>query len=289
MIGLTLGTGVGGVVAVDGQVLQGYKGRAGELGHQTIDPDGPMVQLRQPRLRRGVLSGRPDRHRLRHGERRGGGRGARAPGDDGPSTGLAEIGRYLGIGLANMIVALNAGPGRAGRRRRGRRRAHPRAHPGRDRATRPRDGVSATSTWSSRAGDLRWRHRRRRPRRRARRGARSGGVLMAREWLSGRLVLDDEVMPGRLAIEDGTDRRPIEPDDGPGERTVPAARLRRRPRPRLGRPRRDGRPRRRSTAWPDALLRRGVTSFLPTGVTVAAAGPRPVRGDGARLDARGAR
>ena len=41
MIGLTLGTGIGGVIAVDGRVLQGHDGTAGELGHQTIDPDGP--------------------------------------------------------------------------------------------------------------------------------------------------------------------------------------------------------------------------------------------------------
>ena len=41
MIGLTLGTGVGGVIAVDGRVHQGHDGTAGEIGHQTIDPDGP--------------------------------------------------------------------------------------------------------------------------------------------------------------------------------------------------------------------------------------------------------
>ena len=41
MVGLTLGTGVGGVIAVDGRVHQGHDGTAGELGHQTIDPDGP--------------------------------------------------------------------------------------------------------------------------------------------------------------------------------------------------------------------------------------------------------
>ncbi len=41
MVGLTLGTGVGGVVAINGHVLQGHDGTAGELGHQTIDPDGP--------------------------------------------------------------------------------------------------------------------------------------------------------------------------------------------------------------------------------------------------------
>ena len=41
MVGLTLGTGVGGVIAVDGRVHQGHDGTAGEIGHQTIDPDGP--------------------------------------------------------------------------------------------------------------------------------------------------------------------------------------------------------------------------------------------------------
>ncbi|HEY4188854.1 MAG TPA: ROK family protein, partial [Candidatus Limnocylindrales bacterium] len=41
MVGLTLGTGVGGVIAVNGRVHQGHDGTAGEVGHQTIDPDGP--------------------------------------------------------------------------------------------------------------------------------------------------------------------------------------------------------------------------------------------------------
>src|ERR1700675_4831577 len=41
MVGLTLGTGIGGVIAVDGKVHQGHDGTAGEIGHQTIDPDGP--------------------------------------------------------------------------------------------------------------------------------------------------------------------------------------------------------------------------------------------------------
>ena len=41
MVGLVLGTGVGGVFAIDGSVHLGHDGTAGELGHQTIDPDGP--------------------------------------------------------------------------------------------------------------------------------------------------------------------------------------------------------------------------------------------------------
>lgn len=37
---LTLGTGIGGGIIVDGKVLHGYLGMAAELGHLTIDPTG---------------------------------------------------------------------------------------------------------------------------------------------------------------------------------------------------------------------------------------------------------
>lgn len=38
---LTLGTGVGGAALVDGHLLRGAVGRAGHLGHLSLDPDGP--------------------------------------------------------------------------------------------------------------------------------------------------------------------------------------------------------------------------------------------------------
>jgi glucokinase len=38
---LTLGTGVGGAAMVDGRLLQGHLGRAGHLGHVSLDPNGP--------------------------------------------------------------------------------------------------------------------------------------------------------------------------------------------------------------------------------------------------------
>ena len=37
---LTLGTGVGGALMVDGHLLRGHLGRAGHLGHVCLDPDG---------------------------------------------------------------------------------------------------------------------------------------------------------------------------------------------------------------------------------------------------------
>jgi glucokinase len=41
VVGLTLGTGIGGGIAIDGRLLLGISGSAGEAGHMTIDPDGP--------------------------------------------------------------------------------------------------------------------------------------------------------------------------------------------------------------------------------------------------------
>jgi glucokinase len=38
---LTLGTGVGGALLVDGRLLRGHIGRAGHLGHMSLDIDGP--------------------------------------------------------------------------------------------------------------------------------------------------------------------------------------------------------------------------------------------------------
>jgi glucokinase len=105
MIGLTLGTGVGGMVAVDGQVRQADSGRAGELGHQTIDPDGPWCGCGN----RGCLEAfaRADQvARLCRTPTAEAAVRAAAAGDPDAVWGLAQVGRYLGIGIANAIVAL---------------------------------------------------------------------------------------------------------------------------------------------------------------------------------------
>lgn len=41
VIMLTLGTGVGGAAMVDGKLLRGHTGKAGHLGHATVNMDGP--------------------------------------------------------------------------------------------------------------------------------------------------------------------------------------------------------------------------------------------------------
>jgi glucokinase len=105
MIGLTLGTGVGGVIAVDGRVLQGHDGTAGEIGHQTIDPDGPWCGCGN----RGCLEAfaRADQIAASCGSPTAEDAFARARGGDTRAIeGLAQIGRYLGIGIGNMIVVI---------------------------------------------------------------------------------------------------------------------------------------------------------------------------------------
>jgi len=106
MVGLTLGTGVGGVIAIDGQVHLGHDGTAGELGHQTIDVDGPPCGCGN----NGCLESfaRADRIAAACGTATAEAAvtAARA-GDERALAGLAEIGRYLGIGIGNMITVMS--------------------------------------------------------------------------------------------------------------------------------------------------------------------------------------
>jgi glucokinase len=105
MVGLTLGTGVGGVFAVGGRVHQGHDGTGGELGHQTIDPDGPWCGCGN----RGCVEAyaRADQIAAACGTATAeeAVRAAQA-GDARARAGLADVGRYLGIGIANMITVI---------------------------------------------------------------------------------------------------------------------------------------------------------------------------------------
>jgi glucokinase len=105
MIGFTLGTGVGGVFAVAGQVHQGHDGTGGELGHQTLDPDGPDCNCGN----RGCLEAfaRADRIASACGAATAEEAFTRArAGDVKAVEGIASVGRWLGIGIANMVVVV---------------------------------------------------------------------------------------------------------------------------------------------------------------------------------------
>ena len=105
MAGFVLGTGVGGVVAVDGHIHFGHDGTGGELGHQTLLPDGPPCTCGNA----GCLEAfaRADRIAAACGTETAEAavRAARA-GDATARLGLAEVGRWLGIAVANVVVTL---------------------------------------------------------------------------------------------------------------------------------------------------------------------------------------
>jgi glucokinase len=105
LVGIVLGTGVGGVIAVDGKVVMGHDGSAGEVGHHTIDPDGPSCNCGN----RGCLEAFVRADRLAEACQAPSAEAAveRArSGDPVAIAGLAAVGRYLGIGIANLITLL---------------------------------------------------------------------------------------------------------------------------------------------------------------------------------------
>jgi glucokinase len=127
---VTLGTGIGGGILLDGRLRRGQWGMAGEFGHMRVVPDG----LRCPCGNRGCweqyASGnalvREARELAASGsplvadllERVGGdprditGPDVTAAARDGDHTArelLADVGTWLGIGIANLAAALDPG------------------------------------------------------------------------------------------------------------------------------------------------------------------------------------
>jgi glucokinase len=127
MVMLTLGTGIGGGLVLDGRLYRGAVGAAGELGHITIDLDGPSCQ--------GICPGRGHLEALASGtaadalaarvaaERPEGdlGRAAAAGrtvdarlavelATEGPGDArgvLDHVGSHLGIGIASYVNVFN--------------------------------------------------------------------------------------------------------------------------------------------------------------------------------------
>ena len=105
MVGLTLGTGLGGVFAINGRVHQGLDGAAGELGHQTIDTDGPPcncgnVGCLEAFVRADVIEAAAGAASMEEVVER-----ARA-GEAQAVAALTDAARYLGIGIGNVVTLL---------------------------------------------------------------------------------------------------------------------------------------------------------------------------------------
>jgi glucokinase len=106
---MTLGTGVGGGILIDGKLHLGAWGRAGEIGHQTVLPDGPLcgcgnrgcVEAVAKAEELARLGGRSTAEEVYAGVREG---------DPQCRSAVKTVAAYLGIGLANLVTVL--GPDR---------------------------------------------------------------------------------------------------------------------------------------------------------------------------------
>jgi glucokinase len=113
MIFLTLGTGVGGGIVLDGRIWSGADGMAGEIGHMTIIPDGRKCGcgntgcLEMYASSRGIVmtyQERSPRSKVITSEEIY--QSAR-DGDVLAGDVMNDMGRVLGIGIANLINIFN--------------------------------------------------------------------------------------------------------------------------------------------------------------------------------------
>jgi glucokinase len=127
MIMLTLGTGVGGGLILDGELYRGAVGAAAELGHITIDADGPPCQGTCPgrgHLESLVSGTAADTLAERRARERPDGDLGRAAAEGrtvdarlavelaqaGPGDArsvLEEVGAWLGVAIANFVNVFN--------------------------------------------------------------------------------------------------------------------------------------------------------------------------------------
>jgi glucokinase len=100
-----VGTGVGGGIVVDGRLRFGPDGRAGELGHQVLVPDGPPCGCGN----RGCVEPLANASALAFlGGRRTAAEvcAAARAGDPRAMTAVETVARHLGHGLANLVTVL---------------------------------------------------------------------------------------------------------------------------------------------------------------------------------------
>lgn len=101
---LTLGTGVGGGAVVDGALLRGATGLAGEFGHIIVDEGGAPC----PCGNRGCLEAYASGTAMATGDRDAREVVAAARGGDQEAVAhLAAVGTWVGVGLASLVAVLD--------------------------------------------------------------------------------------------------------------------------------------------------------------------------------------
>lgn len=130
LVCVTLGTGIGGGIVMDGEVRRGRHGMAGEFGHMVVVPDGLRCECGNrgclEQYASGNVLGREARELARAGSPVTVSLMERVDGDvdalvgpliteaarDGDPCAVElfeEVGRWLGIGLANLAAVLDPG------------------------------------------------------------------------------------------------------------------------------------------------------------------------------------
>jgi glucokinase-like ROK family protein len=123
MVYLSVGIGIGVGIVINGELYRGSMGYAGEMGHFTIQPDGPECgcgnrgcwetlaseRAALGRATQAIRDGRPTILARRASERLTVDELAKAcsDGDEVSRRALAETGKYLGIGIAGLINTFN--------------------------------------------------------------------------------------------------------------------------------------------------------------------------------------
>jgi len=123
---ITISTGIGGGIVIDGKIYSGAIGAAGEVGHMTIDDDGPICNCGNrgcwETLASGTALAGEARHRIEEGvttsilEYANGDpekvtaeviHSAAKHGDGLAKELITRTGYYVGVGLANLINIFN--------------------------------------------------------------------------------------------------------------------------------------------------------------------------------------
>lgn len=123
---VTVGTGIGGGIVTNGQIYRGISGSAGEIGHMTIDINGPRCGCGNAGCWEALASGtaleREARVKIAEGikttipkyakesDGRITAKGVYLAAQDGDKLAndlIEQLGYYLGVGLANLINIFN--------------------------------------------------------------------------------------------------------------------------------------------------------------------------------------
>jgi glucokinase len=125
LIYITVSTGIGGGLIIDGRLYRGATGVAGEIGHMTIDPEGPLCGCGKRGCLEAFASGTAIAARgeelvaqggsallARLAQEQGGITAetvcrAAEEGDSASQSIIRRAGYYLGIGLANYVNIFN--------------------------------------------------------------------------------------------------------------------------------------------------------------------------------------